>query len=386
VTDAFGGRGGIAQCNRDLLSAFVETGVFSSITVLPRLAPDPPELPERLIEQVQARPGRLVYAIATLRMAMFRRIDLVFCGHLYIAPLAAIIAALKGAKLIIQMHGIEAWPRPSRLRRAAVESADLILCVSRYTRAAMLGWAAIAPERVLVIPNTVGEVFTPGDGAAMRAALGLEGKRVLMTVGRMDSRERYKGHELVIGAIPELVAQGHNVAYIVIGEGDDRGRLEAIARDTGVAERVRFLGSVTRRYLIEAYRMADLFVMPSDGEGFGITFLEAMASGTPALGLAVGGANDPFADGDLGVLARKESLAREIATTLVQCKPDPYVLSANLRAHFGREAFISSVRALVHRLRECTWERAGGRSERRVRISPEGVSPAPIIPGLGGGG
>ena len=71
------------------------------------------------------------------------------------APLAALIAKLKGAKLIIQAHGIEAWPRPSRLQRAALETADLVLCVSRYTRARILDWAAIAPERVLVLPNTV---------------------------------------------------------------------------------------------------------------------------------------------------------------------------------------------------------------------------------------
>ena len=143
-----------------------------------------------------------------------------FCGHLYMAPLAALIARFKGAKLIVQTHGIEAWPRPSRLRRAALEAADLVLCVSRYTRAAVLGWAAIAPERVLVLPNTVGEAFTPGDGSALRAKLGLEGKRVLLTVGRMDSRERYKGHDRVIAAIPELVAQGHDVDLC----GDWRGR------------------------------------------------------------------------------------------------------------------------------------------------------------------
>jgi phosphatidyl-myo-inositol dimannoside synthase len=273
-----------------------------------------------------------------------------FCGHLHMAPLAALIARLKGAKLIVQMHGIEAWPRPSRFRRVAVESADLVLCVSRYTRAAVLSWAAIAPERVLVMSNTVGEVFTPGDGAAMRAALGLQGKCVLLTVGRVDSRERYKGHDLVIGAISELVAQGHDVAYIVIGEGDDRSRLEALARERGLAERVRFLGSVGRQHLIEAYRMTDLFVMPSTGEGFGIAFLEAMASGTPALGLGFAGANDPLADGDLGIAACKESLARDIAAALVKCKPDPYVLSSNLRARFGRKAFVTGVRSIVHRL------------------------------------
>ena len=138
------------------------------------------------------------------------------------APLAALIAATERAKLIVQMHGIEAWPRPSRLQRAALESADLVLCVSRYTRARVLSWAAIEPERVLVLPNTVGEAFTPGDGSSLRATLGLEGKRVLLTVGRMDARERYKGHDRVIEALPQLVAAGHDVIYVVLGDGDDR--------------------------------------------------------------------------------------------------------------------------------------------------------------------
>ena len=152
----------------------------------------------------------------------FRPVDLVFCGHLFMAPLAALIARLKGAKLIVQTHGIEAWPRPSRAQRSALEAADLVLCVSRHTRAAVLSWAAIAPERVLVVPDTVREAFTPGDGSTQRAALALEGKRVLLTVGRMDSRERYKGQDRVIAAISDLVAKGHDICYLVVGEGADR--------------------------------------------------------------------------------------------------------------------------------------------------------------------
>ena len=218
VTDAFGGRGGIAQYNRDFLGALAETGAVSSITVLPRQAPDLFVLPER-IEQTPARPGRIGYSVAALRTALLRPVDLVFCGHLFMAPLAALIARLKRAKLIVQTHGIEAWSRPSKAQRAALEAADLVLCVSRHTRAAVLSWAAIAPERVLVVPNTVREVFTPADGSTQRAALGLEGKRVLLTVGRMDSRERYKGHDRVIAAIPDLVAKGHDICYVVVGEG-----------------------------------------------------------------------------------------------------------------------------------------------------------------------
>ena len=125
---------------------------------------------------------------------------------------------------------------------------------------------------------------------------------MLLTVGRMDARERYKGHDRVIEALPQLVAAGHDVIYVVVGEGDDVDRLKVSAVEAGVADRVRFIGAVGRETLVDAYRMADLFVMPSTGEGFGIAFLEAMACGTPALGLAIAGAADALADGELGTV------------------------------------------------------------------------------------
>jgi phosphatidylinositol alpha-1,6-mannosyltransferase len=349
VTDAFGGRGGIAQYNRDFLRSLAESGAVSSITVLPRQAPDVYAMPER-IRQTPPRCGRIVYSIAALRRALFRPIDLVFCGHLFMAPLAALIARLKDAKLIVQTHGVEAWPRPSRLQRAALESADLVLCVSRYTRAAVLSWATIEPERVLVVPNTVKAAFTPGDGSTTRAALALENKRVLLTVGRMDSRQRYKGQDRVIAAIPYIVAQGHDVEYLVVGEGDDRARLEELARDVGVSDRVRFLGAIGLQSLTEIYRMADLFVMPSTGEGFGIAFLEAMASGTPALGLDVAGARDALADGRLGTAVPEAELAGAIDRALAGPKPDPSALAREVRSLFGREQFARSANTALNRV------------------------------------
>jgi phosphatidyl-myo-inositol dimannoside synthase len=352
ATDAFGGHGGIAQYNRDFLVALADSGTVSSITVLPRHAPDRFSAPAG-INQFPPRRGRFAYSAVALRTALRRPIDVVFCGHLYMAPLAWFIAQLKRAKLVVQMHGIEAWPDASRLQRAATEAADLVLCVSRHTRAAVAGWAAIAPERIVVVPNTVGEGFAPGDGSRLRASLGLDGKRVLLTVGRIDSHERYKGHDRVIAALPELVAQGHDVVYVVIGDGDDRARLEALAREAGVAERVRFLGAVSRQCLAEAYRLADLFVMPSTGEGFGIAFLEAMASGTPALGLAVGGAADALADGELGVaIAEADDLAATLDRLLAAPKPDAGMLSQAVRVRFGREPFRARLAMAFDRLFE----------------------------------
>ena len=350
VTDAWGGRGGIAQYTRDLLSAWAHAPGVDGIVVLARQAPDR-VLPPPMVRQLQARRGRIAYSLTALTEALRRPVDVVFCGHLFMAPLARLVARLKGARLVIQTHGIEAWPIPTPAQRAAVGAADLVLSVSRYTRAQVQSWASLPPERLLVLPNTVGEGFTPGDGAALRKAWTLEGRKVLLTVGRMDSRERYKGHDRVISALPELAAQLPNLAYVIIGEGDDRPRLEALARELGVADYVRFMGVQPEDVKLDAYRMADIFVMPSTGEGFGIVFLEAMACGTPALGFSAAGAKDALAAGELGVLV---SEAADLSAALAQAATGSAqrgpMLAKAVRDRFGYESFAHAAGAALARI------------------------------------
>ena len=163
----------------------------------------------------------------------------------------------------------------------------------------------------------------------------------------MDAREGYKGHDRVIAALPQLLAAGHDVVYVVVGDGDDRARLQNLAAERGLAERVRFVGVLGQDALVDAYRMADLFVMPSSGEGFGIAFLEAMACGTPALGLAAGGAVDALADGEFGTMASEAEFASVLARLLVTPKPDPQALAAAVRSRFGYAAFSRQVRDIL---------------------------------------
>jgi phosphatidyl-myo-inositol dimannoside synthase len=352
VTDAFGGSGGIAQYNRDLLTALAGSRVFVSVSVLARSADKRIDAPAGIVQWLPRgkKPG---YALAALWLTLAQRPQVVICGHINLMPLALAVARLSKAKLIVQMHGTEAWSRPSALGRIGVDTADLVLCVSRFTRATVLSWAALPPERVVVVPNTVGEDFAPGDDNALREKLGLTDKRVLLTVARMDGRERYKGHDRVIAAIPLLIAEGHDVVYVVVGKGDDQARLSALAAASGVTERVIFLGEVAPQRSRDAYRMADLFVMPSTGEGFGIGFLEAMASGTPALGLNAAGAVDALADGELGTLTSEHDLVAEVSRLLARSKSDSVAaagLAAAVHARFGRRAFATNVKAAMLRL------------------------------------
>ncbi len=102
--------------------------------------------------------------------------------------------------------------------------------------------------------------------------------------------------------------------------------------------------------LVDAYRAADVFVMPSTGEGFGIVFLEAMACGTPALGLDADGSRDALADGALGAVVSEAELPNAIAHLLVAPRPDPWELHERVHGRFGRPAFLGRVNAALEGL------------------------------------
>src|SRR5262249_24380585 len=152
VTDAFGGNGGIAQYNRHFLSFLAACEQAGDVIVLPRASATPLGTLPSGVRQLPPVQGRLAFSLAALWAARVHRpIHVVFCGHLFLAPLAAVIARLLHARLWVQVHGIEAWQELSRLYRQSVEAADLVTAVSRYTRRRLLEWIGIdpAPGRIL---------------------------------------------------------------------------------------------------------------------------------------------------------------------------------------------------------------------------------------------
>ena len=163
VTDAFGGHGGIAQYNQDLLSALALSSRVGDILVIPRHGTSPKDNLPAEVCQAPPRSGRISYAAHVLAHALSpRSFDVVFCGHLYISPLAALISVMLKKPMWLQLHGIEAWQRPGQLVRAAAERTTLVTAVSRYTRHRFLEWANVPPERARVLPNTFKPQFAAG--------------------------------------------------------------------------------------------------------------------------------------------------------------------------------------------------------------------------------
>ncbi len=302
VTEAFGAVGGIAEYNRQLLKVMAGAEGVDDVVVLPRRGDPRPERSYPKLNMLAPHANRIDFAASALKTAVRERpFSLIFCGHIYMSPLAHLVSSATGAPFWIQAHGIDAWTPLSSLHRQAVEAAALVTASSRYTRRRLLEWTDLDPIRAKVLSCTVDPRFTPGPKPdTLVERHNLKNRRVLLTVSRLDATERYKGQDRVIRVMPQILAHAPDAIYLIIGDGDDRPRLEALAAETGVADKVLFLGRVQNGELPDYMRLADVYVMPSTAEGFGIVFLEAMASGARVIGGNHDGSMDPLKDGTAG--------------------------------------------------------------------------------------
>jgi phosphatidylinositol alpha-1,6-mannosyltransferase len=132
-------------------------------------------------------------------------------------------------------------------------------------------WCHIRPDRKAILPNAIHlEQYGVGEKSPdLVARYGLEGKRVLMTLGRMVGKDRAKGFDEVIDLMPRLVAEDPSIVYLGAGRGPDRERLESRAAQPGRERHVIFTGLVPEQRKADYFCLADVYVMPSRGEGFG---------------------------------------------------------------------------------------------------------------------
>jgi phosphatidylinositol alpha-1,6-mannosyltransferase len=295
-TDAYGGHGGIALYNRDFAEALAARADCEEVIVVPRvIRREPSDILPKITFMADAARGPLSYMRAVAR-ARRAKPDVVICGHVNLLPVACMIAR----RPLLMVYGIEAWKRLPVRSNQLLHHCAAIVAISEITRDRLLGWSRYSGKTHL-LPNAIHaeDYGIHPKRAELVALYGLEGKRVLLTVGRLDSEERYKGFDEVLEVLPNLPG---DVVYVIAGTGNDRARLEKKAVRLGVGNRVVFTGFFPDEQKLDLYSLADVYVMPSRGEGFGFVFLEALASGVPAIGSKLDGGREALRGGELGLL------------------------------------------------------------------------------------
>jgi glycosyltransferase involved in cell wall biosynthesis len=259
--------------------------------------------------------------------------DLVICGHVNLLPIAI------GKPLLI-VHGIEAWKR----RHTPIAQCSGIVSVSAVTRDRLVGWSGYEGP-TFVLPNAVHleQYGVREKRADLIARYHLQGKRVLLTVGRLDAAERSKGFDEVLDVLRDLP---EDVVYMIAGGGNDAPRLQKRARELGVASRVVFTGIFLEDEKPDLYNLADVYVMPSRGEGFGFVFLEAMACGVPVIASKLDGGREALLNGQLGLLVDPTNPAEIRAAIMETLERGKRGVPPEL-AHFSFENFATRSKEII---------------------------------------
>jgi glycogen synthase len=268
--------------------------------------------------------------------------DLVHAHDWLVAHAGVSLKALAGVPLVATIHATEHGRHRGRLagsvqrsvnelERWLVTRADRVICCSAYMREEVVRVLDVPPESIDIIPNQVDMgTFSPEASRGPRAELVRDGLPLIVFAGRLEYE---KGVQTILEALPLIDRLAPGVALAVAGSGTHRPALEGRAMSLGLDGRVRFLGFVDEQRLRGLYAAADLVVVPSLYEPFGLVALEAMASGTPVLVSDTGGLReivDHEATGLRFVPGSASSLASE-ATRLLTDRKLAHRLAARAR-------------------------------------------------------
>lgn len=239
-------------------------------------------------------------------VGMARQVDLAYLAHPNLAALGLMLRSLRWrSRYVVASHGVDVWEPLSQLRQIGLRKADVVTAPSRFTAQKMIAAQGIDPSRVRIVPWGLDAwTFAPNNHPRRRVVL--PRGRMLLTVARLATSERYKGIDLVLSAMPQILARVPDAYYVIVGDGDDRPRLEQSARDMGIGERVLFRGVRSDRDLAEYYQACDVFVLPSRKEGFGLVHLEAMSYAKPVIGASDCATPEVVLDGETGYVIEPE--------------------------------------------------------------------------------
>lgn len=273
------------------------------------------------------------------------------CGHA-----AMLLAAELGLPYVVSVHGLDAfsteqvkgrvgeWCR--RISERVYRSSRRVICISELVREQVLQGTGSRCRTSVVYNGVDPELFSPGSEAS-------SGGPIVLCVGNLLP---IKGHDVLLRAIASISSDFPDVTLEIVGDGPERARLQALAQELHIAERVLFLGNQPRQQVAAAMRRCTVFALPSRYEGLGCVYLEAMSVGKPVIGCRGQGIAEIVRHGSNGFLVGPDN-AKELGLALAMLlrdEPRRRNLGAAARdTILERHTLAQQAEALIRIYREC---------------------------------
>ena len=286
--------------------------------------------------------------------------DVILLSHIHLINIVYFIKKIHPHKRIYLLaHGIEIWKKLSDSKLKMLNQLDKIICVSHFTADKIMEMHHIPADHIEVLNNCLDPFYylpTQFEKPQLlldRYHLNRE-NLVLFSLSRLSSSEKYKGYDHTIELLPQLLEKYPNLVYLLGGKWDavEKKRLEDLIAKNQIQDHIRMIGFIDEAELTEHFLLSDLFILPSKKEGFGIVFIEALASGLRVIAGNKDGSVDALQNGALGVLVDpddQQGILGSISVLLKhsQNENEKKNLQEKCMEAFGYTHYLQSVKNLI---------------------------------------
>lgn len=288
------------------------------------------------------------------------RSDVVILSHIHLLSIGYLIKRFSPkTKVYLLAHGIEIWRKLPEAKLKALRRLDKILAVSQYTANMIKDIHEIDAHKIEVLNNCLDpfyyfpQNFNKPEFLLKRHGLN-ENQTILFSLSRISSSEKYKGYDHTLQILADLVKKKPELMYVLAGKYDDeeKRRLDKLIEKYKISNHIKLIGFVDEAEVTDYFLLSDIFIMPSKKEGFGIVFIEAMASGLRVIAGNKDGSVDALHQGRLGKLVDPDNL-KEIEEALVDLLDHPInneeklALQAQVFEAFNFEKYKESIKSAI---------------------------------------
>lgn len=299
--------------------------------------------------------NKIFFLVAAVKAGLKSR--MVILSHVNLLIIGYFIKLLvPKTKLVLIAHGIEVWNKFPKWKIQMLEKCDIILPVSAFTKDKMKELYGLEEEKFTILNNCL-DPFLPLPLQPVKEAVLLkrygfaETDKVLLTLTRMSSRDRYKGYDQVIMAVHKLKKSCPTIKYLLVGnyEDNEKLRIQKIIRQLDLKNDVILAGFIPDEELAAHYNLADMYIMPSQKEGFGIVFIEAMFYGKPVIAGNVDGSTDALKNGLFGLLVdpSNQQQIREAIVEVFTNKEKYLPKNEQVMEYFGFDVYKNNLRKIT---------------------------------------
>ena len=285
-----------------------------------------------------------------MRYILSHKYSEILFAHVLFYPLFVISSLFsRKSKRILFVHGIDVWDKPTKIKGLIVSNLiDKIISVSNFTINKMVGSYGIDERKFHLLYNAID--FEESD----------ENLHIyhepdtfqLLSVSRLCNSSKHKNIDQIIIALPDILKIYPMVRYNIVGDGNWKSELQELSRTLQMNNKITFLGRISEKDLEDQYKTADIFVLPSVGEGFGIVFLEAWNHHLPIITSNQGAAPEIIRDRLEGLCI--EPTPDEITKAIFYLLSNPEVTKKmgnsgylRLKEHFTHEKFDHNLQQIL---------------------------------------